>query len=233
MNGKITVEIIEKEKEYECRVTDTGIGIAQENLDKVFARFEQFDRREGSGAKGTGLGLAITKALIQMHRGSIRLESELNKGPKFIFTLPKYNPSILLQEHVIQSMKEAAASGLAITLFNISLIDPDKWKGKILYERLEPILKEIEELLRRSLRGRGDIVLRDIDGVVHFLVNCDKENALKVESRLRQKLSDYLVRQGVAGKMKLHFGHATYPEDGTHAEELTKKARLEVDTPKT
>ena len=102
-----------------------------------------------------------------------------------------------------------------------------------MYERFEPILKEIEELLRTSLRGRGDIVLRDTDGVVHFLVNCDKENALKVESRLRQKVSDYLVRQGLAEKAKLYFGRATYPDDGTQAEELMKKARPAVEASKT
>jgi signal transduction histidine kinase/HAMP domain-containing protein len=232
-NGKITAEIIDKEMEFECRVIDTGIGIAPENLDKVFARFEQFDRTEGSGAKGTGLGLAITKALIQLHRGNIWLESELNKGSKFIFTLPKYSPATLLHEHVVQSMKEAAASGSATTLFNISLIDPDQWKGEFFHERLEPVLKEIEELLRKSLRGRGDIVLRDVDGVVHFLVNCDKEDALKVENRVRQKLSGYLVSQGLAEKMKLYFGRATYPVDGTHAEELMKKARPEGDAPNT
>jgi GGDEF domain-containing protein len=49
-----------------------------------------------------------------------------------------------------------------------------------------------------------------------------------VESRLRQKLSDYLVSQGLAEKIKLHFGRATYPEDGSSAEELMKKARPEV-----
>jgi signal transduction histidine kinase/HAMP domain-containing protein/GGDEF domain-containing protein len=232
-NGKIMAEIIDKEKEFECRVTDTGIGIAPENLDKVFTRFEQFSRTEGSGAKGTGLGLAITKALIQLHRGSIWLESEFNKGSKFIFTLPKYTPGGLLQEHVMNSMKEAATSASAMTLFNISLADPSKLKEEFSQERIDSILKEIEGLLRKSLRGRGDIVLRDSGGLVYFLVNCDKEDALKVESRLRQKLSDYLVGQGLAEKVKLHFGRATYPDDGTHAEELMKKARPEVDASKT
>jgi GGDEF domain-containing protein len=232
-NGKIIAEIIDKEMEFECLVADTGIGIAPENLDKVFTRFEQFDRTEGSGAKGTGLGLAITKALIQLHCGSIRLESELNKGSKFIFTLPKYTPATLLQEHVMNSIKEAATSVSAMTLFNISLADPSKLKEEFSQERLDSILKEIEGLLRKSLRGRGDIVLRDSAGLVYFLVNCDKENALKVESRLRHKLSDYLVGQGLAERVKLHFGRATYPDDAISAEELMKKARPEVDASKT
>ncbi len=232
-NGKIIAEIIDNEKEFECRVTDTGIGIAPENLDKVFTRFEQFSRMEGSGAKGTGLGLAITEALIQLHHGRIWVESEPNKGSKFIFTLPKYSPAALLHEHVMNSIKEAATSALAMTLFNISLADPSKLKEEFSQERLDSILKEIEGLLRKSLRGRGDIVLRDSSGLVYFLVNCDKEDALKVESRLRQKLSDYLVGQGLAEKVKLHFGRATYPDDATSAEELMKKARPEVDTSKT
>jgi signal transduction histidine kinase/HAMP domain-containing protein len=231
-NGKIIAEIIDKEMEFECRVTDTGIGIAAENLDKVFTRFEQFDRTEGSGAKGTGLGLAITKALIQLHHGRIWVESALNEGSTFIFTLPKYTPTTLLQEHVMNSMKEAATNASAMTLFNISLADPSKLKKEFFQERLDSILKEIEGLLRKSLRGRGDIVLRNSDGLLYFLVNCDKENALKVESRLRQKLSDYLASQGLAEKVKLHFGRVTYPDDATSAEELMKKARPEVDPSK-
>ena len=227
-NGKITAEITDEEKEVECRVTDTGIGIAPENLDKVFKRFEQFDRTDGSGAKGTGLGLAITEALIQLHGGRIWVESELNKGSKFIFTLPRYSPATLFQEHVLESMKEAATIGSATTLFDLFLIDPNPLNGKFLQERIEPILKDMEGLLRKSLRGKRDVVLRDADGLVHFLVNCDKENALRVESRLKQKLSDYLVSQGLAERMTLHFGHATYPDDGSNAEELMKKARPEV-----
>ncbi len=174
-NGKITAETADKEKEFECRVTDTGIGIAPENLDKVFTRFEQFDRTEDSGAKGTGLGLAITEALIRLHGGRIWVESELNKGSKFIFTLPRYSPATLFQEHVMNSVKEATKIGSATTLFNISLIDPNPLNGEFLQERIEPILKDMEGLLRKSLRGKGDVVLRDADGWVHFLVNCDRE----------------------------------------------------------
>jgi len=88
-NGRVTVEIKDNETQVECRVIDTGIGIAPENLNKLFRKFQQFDRGVGPGYKGTGLGLAITKRIIEMHRGTIRVESKLKKGSKFIFTLPK------------------------------------------------------------------------------------------------------------------------------------------------
>jgi len=87
--GNIGISLIDKGKEFEFTVSDTGIGISGEDLPKVFKKFMQFGRVAGNGEKGTGLGLSIAKGLIELHNGSIRVESEPGKGSKFIFTLPK------------------------------------------------------------------------------------------------------------------------------------------------
>ena len=93
--GKIRIELKEKEDNIEISVSDTGMGIAKSDLSKVFTKFQQFGRMPGAGAKGTGLGLAITKNLIKEHGGTIKVESEFNKGTKFTFFLPK---GVLLRE---------------------------------------------------------------------------------------------------------------------------------------
>lgn len=88
--GYIEVIIKDLENEIECAVIDTGFGISKDDLLRVFGKFQQFNRPfGGSGEKGTGLGLAITKGLVEVHNGRIWVESELQKGSKFIFTLPK------------------------------------------------------------------------------------------------------------------------------------------------
>lgn len=87
--GHIGISLVDKGKEFEFTVSDTGIGISAEDLPKVFKKFMQFGRVAGNGEKGTGLGLSIAKGLIELHNGSIRVESESGKGSKFIFTLPK------------------------------------------------------------------------------------------------------------------------------------------------
>ena len=70
-------------------VTDTGIGIPQENLDKLF-RIDQQVRTSGTAnEKGTGLGLILCKELIDKHGGKIWVESEVGKGSKFCVSLPK------------------------------------------------------------------------------------------------------------------------------------------------
>ena len=74
-------------------VRDTGVGIAKENLPKLFGRFEQFGDQQG--ISGTGLGLCISKEIIDRHGGKIYAESEEKKGSTFTFTLPvKQQPVI-------------------------------------------------------------------------------------------------------------------------------------------
>jgi signal transduction histidine kinase/CheY-like chemotaxis protein len=69
-------------------VEDSGIGIAPENQDQVFAAFEQIDDSYSRQQEGTGLGLALTKKLVEMHGGEIWFESEVGKGTAFHFSLP-------------------------------------------------------------------------------------------------------------------------------------------------
>ncbi len=87
--GTIRVGIEDRGGAIECSVSDTGAGIPEEGLEKLFNKFEQFGHTPAGGEKGTGLGLAICKGIMTAHGGSIRVESKAGKGSKFIFSLPK------------------------------------------------------------------------------------------------------------------------------------------------
>jgi signal transduction histidine kinase len=69
-------------------VEDSGIGISEENLGKVFARFQQVHQASATRAPGTGLGLSICREIIEHHGGHIWAESEAGRGSRFVFTLP-------------------------------------------------------------------------------------------------------------------------------------------------
>ena len=87
--GQIEVALTVQDVSMLCMVKDTGDGIAKDDMDKLFNKFEQFGRKHGPGIKGTGLGLAISKSLIELHGGKIWAHSEQGKGTTFYFTLPK------------------------------------------------------------------------------------------------------------------------------------------------
>ena len=97
--GEIVIRIEENDRSVVCEVSDTGMGIEEKNIPKLFSKFEQFGRVNGSGYKGTGLGLAIVKGLVEGHGGKISVESKLGKGTTFRFTLPKgKHPKILVMK---------------------------------------------------------------------------------------------------------------------------------------
>ena len=72
-------------------VQDTGIGIPEADLGRIFERFYRVDKARSRRLGGTGLGLAIVKHLVQSLGGEIWVESELGRGSTFSFTLPKAN----------------------------------------------------------------------------------------------------------------------------------------------
>ena len=87
-NGNVSIEARPAGNLVEIWVNDTGIGIAKEDQAKVFQRFTQIDSSATRSQGGTGLGLAIVKELVEMHGGTIRVQSKLGKGSSFVFTMP-------------------------------------------------------------------------------------------------------------------------------------------------
>ena len=84
----------------QVRVTDTGIGLKREDLDRIFNPFEQVESAANRRFEGTGLGLSLTKSLVALHRGSIWAESRgLGKGSRFIFTMPIECPFAFNQKY--------------------------------------------------------------------------------------------------------------------------------------
>ncbi|MEW6087855.1 MAG: ATP-binding protein [bacterium] len=86
--GRITISFRKLQGNIEVSVQDTGQGIPKEEFNNIFESFYQIDSSSTRKYAGTGLGLAIVKHIINRHNGKIWVENELNKGSKFIFTLP-------------------------------------------------------------------------------------------------------------------------------------------------
>ncbi|NPD44779.1 PAS domain S-box protein [Lentimicrobium sp. S6] len=86
--GKIEFGYIKIENHLEFYVKDTGIGIQHSKLDSIFDRFVQANLTNATEYEGAGLGLAITKAYVELLGGNIWLESKVDKGSTFTFTLP-------------------------------------------------------------------------------------------------------------------------------------------------
>jgi signal transduction histidine kinase len=87
--GKVSVEIREHESELEVVVSDRGKGISAQDIERIFGKFYQVENSSTREQGGTGLGLAICRGIIEAHRGRLWVESEIDKGSCFHFTVAR------------------------------------------------------------------------------------------------------------------------------------------------
>lgn len=87
-NGKVSLEVFRREQFMQVVVRDNGIGIKEEDQERVFEAFEQVDSSYGRQYEGTGLGLPLTKRLVELHGGNLYLHSKEGEGTEIILTIP-------------------------------------------------------------------------------------------------------------------------------------------------
>ena len=91
-NGNVTLRLAKIDQGYEVKVEDTGVGIPEEDLNKVFSKFYRGENVVKFSTDGTGLGLFLTKNIVEKHGGTVRVSSILNRGTTFIVDLPTNGP---------------------------------------------------------------------------------------------------------------------------------------------
>ena len=91
-SGSVTLQVKSDQKMLSFAVIDTGIGISEEDCQKLFQPFQQINNSSNRRNKGTGLGLALSKKLAQLHGGDIVLTSKIGKGSCFCVSIPCHKP---------------------------------------------------------------------------------------------------------------------------------------------
>jgi PAS domain S-box-containing protein len=86
--GEIAVSLLSAGKTVELSVTDTGVGIAEAELEHVFERFRRVEGTAGRSQEGSGIGLALVQELVKLHGGGVRVESQIGKGSTFTVSIP-------------------------------------------------------------------------------------------------------------------------------------------------
>lgn len=230
--GKVRLAVFEQSTELEFSVSDTGVGIAPDDLPKLFEKFQQFRRSiGGSGSKGTGLGLAISRRLVELHGGSIRASSEPGKGSVFSFTLPKQHLDDVFREYLRAGVESAKRRQAPFSIAVVAVVKFQELMALYGLEEMSRMLKEMELLIRDTIRRRaGDVVIRWHRGeMVVMLSEVDKATAQTIMARLLRTINAWrLTVDGRAIKVSVTVATATYPDDALNDEELLRAADRQV-----
>ncbi|MEA1876922.1 MAG: response regulator [Bacteroidota bacterium] len=147
-------------------VKDTGIGISAEEIEHVFSRFMRVESQDSLQSQGTGLGLSIAQKIIQMMGGEIGVESTLNKGSEFFFTLP-YIPLETLEKVSVVNVTETIENP-DWSEFTLVIAEDEEMNYLFLQEALRATnvkvlwAKNGREAVDIALREDPDLILMDV-----------------------------------------------------------------------
>lgn len=179
--GKVSLQLLQEGELMKFIVSDTGIGIAKEKQVRIFDRYYRVD--ENSKAVGDGLGLAFVKNLVELHQGTIAVESQEGKGSSFIVTLPLKQP-----EEVKVSMNKPFLEGdlqmdtndeaeMELDAFEGSYQSPTATQAILIIDDEAETVQLLERYLGKDYKifkaGDGEEGLRMATEVMPDLVICD------------------------------------------------------------
>ena len=152
--------------ELSVAITDTGSGIKESDMSKLFQSFQQLDSKRNRNVEGTGLGLAICKQLVSLMEGKIHVSSEYGKGSTFSFVIPQ---KVTNSAHSVEKLeKKVSAMGLIKNDYIANELAGDMDKLGVSYQRLES-----EELLNRIVEEHIEYLFVEqpmfTEGVQYFL----------------------------------------------------------------
>jgi len=228
--GQITVSLEPQGSSIVTCVRDTGVGISQDIQKYIFTKFYQVARQAGPGFKGSGLGLAICKGIIQIHGGSIWLESEPSKGSRFYFSLPKTDPQLFLHSHLKSLSKEKNGAAKRMALLMV------RFEGADSLCQMQPIRDSagqiINDLLAQSrffLTCGTDLAIQTDDCEITFLINeFGQQKIEKVCKRIEKMILHHLKKNFSDASILPMMATAEYPLDAADPVQLSAQARAKL-----
>ncbi len=224
--GQVKISVADRKDDLLCTVSDTGPGIAQEHLPRIFDRFQQFGRSPGPGERGTGLGLSIAKELIELHGGKLEVSSTLGKGSSFSFGLPKQPAKKVFGHSVAAGIQRAKRQDAQLSILLFQMERFEALRKKLGRNDSTSVVQRLSELVRSNLRKEGDAVIPDIQAILVLLAATSRRGALRVAERSREMFEEHLAKGHLDKLVSINCEVAGYPEDGSTEGQLLSKVGI-------
>jgi signal transduction histidine kinase/ActR/RegA family two-component response regulator len=163
--GKVEVGFSRHEGQVRFTISDTGVGIEPEEVEKIFSEFHQANRERDENMGGTGIGLALTRRLVEMHGGEIGVTSTLEKGSTFWFTLPL--KSLLPNSSKIPE-SETALSAKRGTVKHLLVVEDNEVNLAMILDMLSVSVHKVtiarngQEAIDLAVASEPDLIFMDL-----------------------------------------------------------------------
>ncbi len=218
--GEIRIILTEREEEFEYVVADTGPGISQEDLGRLFQKYEQARQQQKVPEKGTGLGLSITKEIVTMHGGRIWLTSEPGSGTQAHFTLPKRTVPEIFRRAIKEAIQTAMERDKRVSLAMMPIEILPGEDPPVTESLWTTVLLGMKSVIEGIFHRGSDCVVRGERQLMIILAECAKENAWRALERFQAAVVAFLREKHLQDRVKMTFVYVTYPDEGGNEEDL-------------
>lgn len=225
--GKIEIIITKKVNDVECCIADTGRGIEEKDIGTLFDRFHQVGKIMRAGEKGSGLGLSISKGIVELHNGRIWVESEINNGTKFYFTLPQYSADKIIINNIENAIEDATDKHVKLSLLLIKLNNYSKIESKFGVDKANKVNRLILQIIQSTLVPGEFSFMKGKDEVMLFS-DITKQNIIILFSKLGDLLKKSVSKIDKELTVELSYGYSLYPDNGDDAKALIKYAEASL-----
>lgn len=225
--GKIEIIITKKVNAVECCIADTGRGIEEKDIGTLFDRFHQVGKIMRAGEKGSGLGLSISKGIVELHNGRIWVESEINNGTKFYFTLPQYSADKIIINNIENAIEDATDKHVKLSLLLIKLNNYSKIESKFGVDKANKVNRLILQIIQSTLAPGEFSFMKGKDEVMLFS-DITKQNIIILFSKLGDLLKKSVSKIDKELTVELSYGYSLYPDNGDDAKALIKYAEASL-----
>ena len=211
-------ELTENKNYIVVSVKDSGIGIEQENLEKVFDKFQQIESSLSRKIGGTGLGLPIAKQLVDTHKGSIWVESVINNGSTFSFAIPVLDEFEIFKADLEKQIITAKNNNYKLGVIKI------KENNNTAPEFINDILSNDISIIRKSTNVKEYVVNENTRCIYYTVMQMDRF-ALNF---IGKKIDGFINNEQKYQKCDILFSTVLYPDDEETVETLIENLNSNI-----
>jgi PAS domain S-box-containing protein len=220
--GHIQITVTVREGEAECAVSDTGMGLAPADAEKIFNKFEQLGQVAVTGEKGTGLGLSICRGIIELHKGRIGAESAgVGKGARVAFVIPRQTGKDVFREQLAPMLRNVARRGGSLSTVIFQIGNPEATPAT--EAQMTSLLGGLENLIRKHSGRKTDFLVKDVNAMYLALESMVKREATRIADRIVSAFEESLAREGLKSRLHMTYTIMGFPEEGTGEEAYLDK----------
>ncbi len=210
-------------------INENGKGMSFEEINKILTSSSTYSVKLSKLDQENSLDLFISKQIIELHGGKFKAHGDAGTANKLTILIPKIGMDTMVKACIANLIKEATDKKTSVSLLSIHLLDFDILSQTLGRDKVSNILKGLEEVTKKSLRGKFDTIVRSGNEFIVLLFGAKKTDLLYIKKRIESAIGQYFSQVPLHNlRICVSIDSVSYPEEATNSHDLFSQLKLKI-----